>query len=78
MTSCPCGLDVRLRAARVRLDRRNGVMHWIEHRDGSKVCPSGPWSSVALKPYPKFQEEREYAKLCRRWDALARLDEVGK
>jgi hypothetical protein len=69
MTNCACGREVRLRAIRVTAYRRRGVGHWIEHTDGSPVCPPGDWRCVAMKPYAKNESEREYARLQRRWEA---------
>ena len=51
--------------------RRRGVAHWIEHRDGSKVCDPGVWTSVAFKPYAREPAQRPYAALIRQWDAEA-------
>jgi hypothetical protein len=68
---CACGRGVVLRGARISFNRRRGIMHWIEHRDGSKVCEEGAWSCAAFKPYPKAEAEKEYAKLLARWECAA-------
>ena len=49
-------------------------MHWIEHRDGSKVCDLGIWSCCAFKPYPKQESEKEYHKLVQKWNAYAQQE----
>ncbi len=71
MSPCTCGKEVRLGAFRLRVNRRQGVGHYIEHMDGTKVCPEGEWTSAALKPYPKDETQREYAKLKSRWESVA-------
>ena len=78
MSPCECGKDVALRARRISVNRRHGVAHWIEHGDGSTVCPAGAWSCVALKPYPKDSAHREYAKLLARWDARRIMTQPGR
>ena len=68
MKDCTCGQPVRLRASRISVNRRRGVVHWIEHMDGTKVCVPGEWSCAAIKPYPKRDADHEYAKLTARWE----------
>ena len=70
MTNCHCGTPVRLRVIRVSVNRKRGVAHWIEHEDGTAACGApNEWSCVALKPYPKDESQREYAKLKARWES---------
>lgn len=68
MSPCPCGRPVRLRALKIRVNRRHGITHWIEHKDGRPVCPAGDWSSVALKPYPKVEADQPWTQLRARWE----------
>lgn len=66
--ACHCGKEVRLRVSRITWHRRRGLTHWIEHADGTKVCIPGEWSCAEFKPYQQRAEDRDYAKLLRRWD----------
>ena len=68
MNDCECGKPVRLGATRITLNRKRGVAHAILHQDGTAAC-HGEWVCIALKPYCKDIEQREYAKLVRRWEA---------
>ncbi len=77
MTNCTCGKAVRLRAIAISVNRRRGVSNWIEHMDGSAVCPSGDWTSAMLKPYPKIESERPSRQMIARWDALLLGDARG-
>lgn len=51
------------------VNRRRGIVHWIEHVNGSAVCVGGLWNSISLKPYPKVEAETEWRKLVTRWNA---------
>ena len=68
LPQCEHGRMVRLSAQRVRLDRRTGVWHGIVHRDDGRVCRAD-LTCVALKPYPKDEQQREYRKLLDRYRA---------
>jgi len=67
MIDCKCGKPVRLGANRMTINRRQGVYHYIVHRDESPAC-NGPWDCVAIKPYPKVEADKPYAKLIARWE----------
>ena len=67
MHTCHCGKEVRLGAQRITVERRSGVYHYIVHRDETDAC-DGPWTCIAVKPYPKDETQREYAKMIRRWN----------
>lgn len=68
MENCPtCGKSVILRAYRVKVNRKNGVGHYIQHVDGTDAC-GGPWESVALKPYPKEDADKPWLQLIARWE----------
>lgn len=67
MRDCACGKPVRLRALPVRVNRSKGVVHWIEHADGSRGVPD-EWKCSAMKPYPTREADKEYAKLIARWE----------
>ena len=71
MTNCPCGQPVRLSAVRISVNRKRGVAHAILHcNNGTPACGDS-WTCAALKPYPKDEAEREYAKLKARWETYA-------
>ena len=68
MNNCPCGKEVRLRACKITVNRSHGITNWIEHMDGTKVCPPGEWSSAEMKPYGTPSES---AALVDRWHRIA-------
>jgi len=68
MNNCTCGKDVRLRACKITVNRHRGITNWIEHMDGTRVCPPGEWSSAEMKPY---QTPRQSAALVDRWNHIA-------
>ena len=72
MNDCTCGKEVRLRACKITVNRRRGVTTWIEHMDGTRVCPSGEWSSAEMKPY---QTPRQSDGLRQRWDSITATHE---
>ncbi len=76
MKPCSCGKEVRLRAIPIRVNRKLGVMHWIEHMDGSKVCREGLWQCAMVKPYPP-EEERDRVKMVAKWDAFEQSRNEG-
>jgi hypothetical protein len=77
MKPCSCGKPVRLRAQKVNVNGRRGVMHWIEHllaEDAQgRVCVAGEWNTLMLKPYPA-EEDRPRVHMIKRWEGLARQD----
>jgi hypothetical protein len=64
---CKCGKPVRLGAHRITVDRKRGVYHYINHTDGTRACGDG-WDCIAVKPYPKIEADKPYAKLVARWE----------
>jgi len=75
MENCICGKGVRLRGNRMRINRKNGVYHYIEHMDGTKVCPPGDWNCIALKPY---KTPSESDSLIKKWNDLAVITGEGE
>ena len=67
MRPCKCGKPVRLGAYKIRVNRKNGVVHYIAHIGDGAVLQG--WNCVALKPYPKDKAHAEYQKLLDRWEA---------
>ncbi len=69
MNDCAmCGKPVRLRAMKLTAGRRRGVMHYIEHVDGSQVH-SEQWVCSAFKPYPRVDADQPWMQMMARWDA---------
>ncbi len=69
MIDCDCGKPVRLGAVRTRVNRRQGVFHYIAHADMSADCEHlKGWSCAMMKPYPKSVTDRPYAQMMARWD----------
>lgn len=71
---CLCGKEVRLGAIRITVNRRQGVAHHIAHirsdAPGEPICVSPrAFSCAAMKPYPLRDEDKEWFKLCARWNA---------
>lgn len=62
-----CGKPVRLGANKIRVDRKPGVAHYVAHTDGSPMHEDG-WACAAVKPYPAREEDKEWRKLCDRWN----------
>jgi hypothetical protein len=73
MNDCVCGKPVVLRVARISVNRRRGVAHWIEHADGTPMHGLG-WECAALKPYPKNEADKPYRKLLDRWAQHTRME----
>lgn len=72
MKDCACGKPVGLRAIQVTLNRKRGVMHYIEHADGTPLHTRDSeveWSCMMFKPYPKAGADRPYVQMIARWDA---------
>jgi hypothetical protein len=71
MRPCRCGKPVRLGAFKIRVDRKPGVAHYIEHLDGSRCdqIDRREWSSAMLKPYPKNDADKPWHQMVARWDA---------
>lgn len=67
MRPCKCGKSVRLGAYKIRVNRKNGVAHYIAHFSDGVALPG--WSCMAFKPYPKDETQAEYRKLLDRWEA---------
>ena len=64
-----------LRAQRVRVTvagagTRRGVLHRLEHMDGTRVCVDGEWSTVALKPYDRDESRRPWRLMLVKWDRV--------
>ena len=72
MTKCVCGKDVRLRACKIRVYQRSGIINFIEHMDGTRVCVPGKWSCAELKPY---RAPRQAELLVERWQDACRTGE---
>jgi hypothetical protein len=66
MNNCTCGKRVRLRGYKMTCEGKKGIHHWIEHIDGTKICPAGVWGCNAFKPY---KTPREYENLIARWNS---------
>lgn len=75
--NCPCGKGVRLRAYKIRVNRKPGVAHYLEHVDGTKPCVAGTWDCASFKPYPKNDADTEWSKMTARFReaTLAALEE---
>jgi hypothetical protein len=70
MNDCRCGKPVRLATTRIRVNRRLGIMHHIEHTDGEPMHGANvEWSCVMMKPYPKHEADRPYTQMIERWNA---------
>jgi hypothetical protein len=68
MNNCKqCGKPVRLRAMKISVSRIPGVMHYVDHMDGSRMH-SEEWECSMLKPYPKTDADKPYMKMIQRWD----------
>lgn len=78
MKDCPvCLKPVRLGASRIRVNRKQGVFHYIAHTDDSPFClPRIDWSTVMLKPYPKNEADKPRVHMVQRWEALPRAGTV--
>lgn len=61
-----CGKSVRLRAMKCTISRKRGVMHWLEHVDGSPLHEVG-WDAVMLKPYPARDRDKPWWKMVQKW-----------
>jgi hypothetical protein len=74
MRDCPlCGNPVRLGAQKIRVNRKQGVYHYIAHLgSGRPPCVPGEWSTVMLKPYPVREEDKPRFQMVERWEALER------
>jgi len=72
MINCRCGKAVRLGATKIRVNRRPGIFHYIEHMDGTQAC-NGPWDSIAVKPYPQADESKAWFALRMRWESYNRV-----
>jgi len=75
MNKCPCGKEARLRGCKITVNRRRGITHWIEHMDGTKVCPPGEWSSAEMKPY---RTPRECDRMVDRWNHTANAPDQAR
>lgn len=72
LKDCPvCGKPVRLGGMKIRINRRQGVEHYIAHVDGSPMHEKG-WNCVAMKPYPARIEDKPWEQLCARWNDTQR------
>jgi hypothetical protein len=68
MNNCfTCGKAVRLGAVRIIFNRKRGVAHYIEHRDGSPMHEPG-WDCVSMKPYPTLESDKAWKQLTMRWN----------
>lgn len=76
---CECGVPVRLGGHRVRVNRRQGVWHYIAHAWGRGAdCQwllNGDWHSLAIKPYPKIEADKAYIQLIERWNSRPKTTE---
>lgn len=69
MNNCKeCGKPIRLRAFKIRINGKNGVVNYIEHMDGEKMH-SNEWEAVMFKPYPKKEEDRPATQMINRWNS---------
>lgn len=70
MNNCKCGRAVRLGASRFRVNRKQGVYHYIAHQDGTPICGGDvKWSTAMLKPYPTRDEDKPRFQMVQRWNA---------
>lgn len=70
MKNCSCGHPVRMGGERVRVNRKNGVMHRIVHMaDSTPPCVPGDWTCIMFKPYPKNEADKAWYQMRERWDA---------
>ncbi len=62
-----CNGAIRLGATRTTVNRKRGVIHYIEHQDrNSNRCEGTKgWSTVMFKPYPT---DAPYIEMIRRWE----------
>lgn len=73
-----CGKPVALRAVKIRVNRHQGIVHYIEHADGTPMH-GGDWRCCQMKPYPKRDDEKAWHHLITKWDATqTSVNEVTK
>ncbi len=79
MKDCPvCHQPMRLGAQRIRVNRKQGVYHYIAHTGlGTSPCVPGEWSTVMLKPYPKNEADKPRFQMQQRWDAIEVLPSLA-
>lgn len=58
------------------VNRKRGVYHYIVHRDETPAC-GGDWTCIAVKPYPKIEADKPYAKLVARWEQMNAVQHSG-
>ena len=76
LRDCKCGKPVRLGARKIRVNRKQGVYHYIAHMDGETAI-NGQWCCAMFKPYPKDTNDREYKRMMDRWNATPPPDKPG-
>jgi hypothetical protein len=64
MNRCQCGRAVTLRVRRI--NSRQGVGHWISHRDGPDVC-CGTYECQEFHPFANYLD-RPYIAMIQRWN----------
>lgn len=63
-----CGRPVRLRAYKIRLNNKNGVVNYIEHIDGT-MMHSKEWEVIIFKPYTKKNDDNPSSHMINRWNS---------
>ena len=69
---CPkCHGQMRLRGARMSVNRKRAVAHWIEHKRGEIGGCDGAagYSCAMVKPYPKADSDKPWFQMIERWNA---------
>lgn len=69
MNNCRCGVAVRLGGHRITINRKHGVVHYVAHMEQTKCLLTEGFSCLAMKPYPRREEDKEWFKLVARWNA---------
>jgi hypothetical protein len=69
LNNCICGKQVRLRATKIRFNRKHGVSNYIEHDDGTNCERTKPYICSMMKPYPKNAADYPCEKMIEKWNA---------
>lgn len=69
MKDCVCGRETRLHKKKVVWEGKRGILHWITHRDTSRVCLDGTWATTEWGPGKGPDSDRLWWRMVQSWNS---------